>query len=271
MSTAAGTDHREPDLDVLIRRLRTVGCVYAAEEAAILLRATPDRSRLEQLTRRREAGEPLEHVVGQVEFAGTRLAVGPRVFVPRQRSLLLARVAVSVVRTQSAPVLLEACAGVAPIASTVARAVPGLQTHASDIDPHALSYARRNLPPGAGVHHGHLLDATPVSVRGRVTLLVAVPPYAPVSAAALLPREAREHEPPRALFGGDDGLDHVRELVDTARPWLAPHARVLIELHRGQYEAAAEHAGRAGFRGRVQHGGDGHTAVLSLAPTRSDA
>jgi hypothetical protein len=47
----------------------------------------------------------------------------------------------------------------------------------------------------ARVHHGHLLDATPATLRRRVTLLVAVPPYMPLAAAALLPREAREHEP----------------------------------------------------------------------------
>lgn len=212
-------------------------------------------------------GEPLEQIVGCVDFGGLRLAVGPRVFVPRQRSLLLARTAVRLARSQPAPVLMEACAGAAPIASTVASAVQAMETHVSDVDAHALCYARRNLPPSAGVHQGHLLEATPSSLRRRVTLLVAVPPYVPVAAADLLPREARHHEPARALFGGHDGLDHVRELVDGAGPWLAPDARMLVELHYGQYEAAAAHAQRAGFKPRRHEGSDGQTTVLDLVPS----
>jgi release factor glutamine methyltransferase len=257
----------KPGLTALIQRLRIAGCVFAEEEVAALAQATSDSQRLEQLVRRREAGEPLEQVVGCVNFGGLRLAVGPRVFAPRQRSLLLARISARLARAQPAPVLLEACAGTAPIASTVARAVPAVETHASDVDSRALGYARRNLTLDANLHHGHLLDATPPSLRGRITLLVAVAPYVPLGAAELLPREAREYEPAQALFGGHDGLDHVRELVNGARPWLAPDARVLMELHSGQYEAAAEHAEHTGFSARRHDGRDGQTTVLDLCLT----
>lgn len=81
-----------------------------------------------------------------------------------------------------------------------------------------------------------------------MTVLVAVPPHVPLPAATLLPRKAREHEPARALFGGSNGLDHVRELVDTAQCWLAPDARVLVELHTGQQLPAVTHATAAGYR-----------------------
>lgn len=249
----------------LTRRLRAVGCVFAEQEADALCRAARAPEELERLVRRREAGEPLEHVVGSVEFAGLALSVGPGVFVPRQRSLLLARVAATRARAQPAPVLLEVCAGVAPIASAVTRQVRGVETHASDVDDLALSHARRNLPPTAAVHPGHLLEATPRALRQRITLLVAVPPYVPTHAAELLPREAREHEPSRALFGGTDGLELVRELLDAAQPWLAPQARIMLELHCEQYAAAAAHAQRAGLSSRPHLASDGQTAVIELA------
>ena len=259
--------HRRPteDIDALTGRLRTAGCVFAEDEAAALVRACPDALRRELLVRRRERGEPLEHLLGAVEFGTLRLAVGPGAFVPRQRSLLLAQLAVHHARRHPAPVLLEACAGVAPIASAAARTVPRLETHASDVDPLALSYARRNLPKSAGVHHGHLLDATPATLRGRVTVLAAVPPYVPAAAAPLLPREARDHEPALALYGGHDGLDHVRGLLDTAQDWLAPSGRVLLELNTRQQHDAVAHAARAGLRRHQQHHGeDGQTVVLEL-------
>ena len=250
----------------LVGRLRAAGCVFAEDEAAVLRRTTDDPARLEELLRRREAGEPLEHVVGWVGFGGLRLSVGPGVFVPRQRSLLLAGAAAALARTQAAPVVVEAFAGVAPIAAAVADAVPGAQVHACDVDPRALAHARCNLPPGAGVHEGALLDGLPAALRGRVTLLVAVPPYVPEAAAALLPREAAEHEPAAALFGGGDGLDRVRDLLDLAGRWLAPGGALLVELHAAQHPAAAARAEAAGHSVRRWDGEDGQTAVLGVRP-----
>ena len=258
--------HGDPGADLLVRRLRAAGCVFAEDEAAVLQRSTSDPARLEAMLRRREAGEPLEHVVGWVGFGDLRLAVGPGGFVPRQRSMLRARAAAGLARGQSAPVLVEAFAGVAPVAAWVSAAVPGVEVHACDLDPRALAHARRNLPPGAGVHVGPLLEGLPVALRGRVTLLVAVPPYVPRSAAALLPREALDHEPATALFGGDDGLDLLRALLDGSGPWLAPGGAVLVELGAGQCPAAVAHAQAAGCSVRRRDGEDGQTAVLEVRP-----
>lgn len=251
-------------VDELVRRLRTAGCAFAEEEAAILQEAATGPEQLEQLTRRREAGAPLEAIVGWVSFGQLRLAVGPGVFIPRQRSLLLARVAVSIARHQEAPVLLEAFAGVAPIAATVIDALPGVEAHISDIDTHALEHGRRNVRDVAGTYCGDGLAALPASLADRITLLVAVPPYVPSDAAGFLPREAGEHEPSRALFAGIDGLDHIRDVVDTAGPWLAPDGRVLLEMNKAQYPAAAAHSRDTGFTARRHPGTDGQTVLLDL-------
>ena len=85
-----------------------------------------------------------------------------------------------------------------------------------------------------------------------------------VPAAGLLPREAREHEPARALLGGPDGLDHVRALLHQAPPWLAPPARVLLELNARRYPAPATSAERAGFQVRRHDSKDGQTTVMDL-------
>ena len=71
-------------------RLRAAGCVYAEQEAALLLGATDVGEALQRLVERRVAGEPLEVVLGWVEFAGLRVTVAPGVFVPRRRSEALA-------------------------------------------------------------------------------------------------------------------------------------------------------------------------------------
>lgn len=160
--------------------------------------------------------------------------------------------------------MLEAYCGVAPIAATVAAAVPGAWIHAADIDPVALDHARRNLPASATIHRSDGLDDLPPELRGRFSLIAAVPPYVPASEAHLLPHDVLEREPERALLGGADGLDATRRLIDEAGDWLAPGGVLLSELHRTQHAAAAAHAERLGFRAGRRDGRDGQTVLLEL-------
>ncbi|MGA9310677.1 MAG: hypothetical protein WBV74_09940 [Pseudonocardiaceae bacterium] len=104
-------------------------------------------------------------------------------------------------------------------------------------------------------------------LRAAAALPTAPPHLCPARASstgASAARGVRWYEPAQALFGGHDKLDHVRELVHGARPWLAPDARVLMELHSGQQEAAAAHAEHTGFSTRRHDGCDGQTTVLDL-------
>lgn len=83
-----------PDTDTLVARLRAAGCVFAEDEAALLLAAATDPGTLESLVTQRIAGFPLEHLLGWAEFRGLRVAVAPGVFVPRQRTGFLVEQAV---------------------------------------------------------------------------------------------------------------------------------------------------------------------------------
>lgn len=265
MSAEASSPTTAPaDPDPLVRRLRAAGCVFAEDEAVILRGSANDAAQLEESCARRIAGEPLEHVVGWVSFGGLRLAVGPGVFVPRQRSLLLARATVAAAKPRRAPVVLEAFAGVAPIAASVRRVLPRARVHATEIDAVAVGYARRNLGSDAGVHRGAGFAALNDSLRGRIDVIAAVPPYVPTTAAHLMPREALEHEPSNALFAGVDGLDYIRQLIDQAPEWLADGGHVLVEMSKHQCADAAEHADSAGYVVSRQRSSDGHTAVLAL-------
>ena len=87
-------DDAVTDDAAVVARLRSAGCVFAEDEAAMLLSAARSRDELDALVERRAAGEPLEQVVGWAEFAGLRIVVDPGVFVPRRRSEFLVSVAV---------------------------------------------------------------------------------------------------------------------------------------------------------------------------------
>lgn len=266
MASASPSPSTASELAVIAARLRAAGSVFAEDEAGILLEAAADDAELDALVRRRIAGEPLEPLVGWVRFGRLRLAVGPGVFVPRQRSLTLARVAVRIARAQSDPVVLEPFCGVAPIAASVAAAVPAAEIHVSEVDPVALGFAHRNLPADAHVHLGAGLTALPAALRGRVSLVASVPPYVPDGERRFVPREALDHEPPSALFAGEDGLDHVRALVADLVGWLRADGTALIELNRAQWGDAAEDARAHGWRASRRTGSEGQTALLVLAP-----
>lgn len=255
----------ELQVHVLVERLRRAGCVFAEQEARILLEASAG-AELEQLCARREAGEALEHLVGRVEIGGELLAVGPGCFVPRQRTLALIDAAVQEARSRRNPVMVEAYCGVAPIAALVDRRVPGVRVHVTDRDERPLVHARANLPADAGVHRGSGLGALPAQLVGTIDLIAAVPPYVPSAQLELMPRDAREQEPEAALVAGDDGLDEVRELLREAPRWLAPGGVLLMEMHRDQAPRVLAEARRQECFDAVGHqvSGDGETAVVRV-------
>lgn len=229
----------------LVARLRAAGCVYAEEEAALLREAAASSAALEDLVRQRVAGLPLEQVLGWAEFCGLRVPVRPGIFVPRRRTELLARQALAL--TSPGAVVVELCCGAGAVSLVLAAAYPGLELYATDLDPAAVGCAAVSLQDRAEVLHGDLYAPLPGRLRGRVQVLVANAPYVPTAAIALMPPEAREHEPTVALDGGGDGLDVLRRVVAEAPEWLAPGGRLLFECSERQLRPVAAAVRRAGL------------------------
>ncbi|MCS4593745.1 putative protein N(5)-glutamine methyltransferase [Brevibacterium sediminis] len=303
--------------------LRAAGCVFAEDEAAILLEAAAghvvagsapavggSEPKLDELVARRVTGEPLEQIVGWVDFSGMRLSVRPGMFVPRQRTALLAAYAVSAARrmtdlrgygaetdsrgngteadagvTAVRPVVLEAFCGVGPVASAVAGKVPGVDLHLGDAQVGAVRCAVENVErcfqsgdtaqvgdsaqvgESGTIVTGHVLDCLrglPDTLRRSISVIAAVPPYVPETAADFLPHEALDFEPNSALFGGYDGLDFVRRLISESLDWLAPAGVLLIELGLGQVAEASAYAAERGLEAQSHLGEDDQTVVLEL-------
>jgi release factor glutamine methyltransferase len=231
----------------LVARLRQAGCVFAEEEADLLLEAARSPAELERLTAQRVAGRPLEQVLGWVAFAGLRVPVVPGVFVPRRRTELLAAEAVAV--TPDGAVVVELCCGAGAVSLVLSARRRDLRLHAADVDPAAVACARANLGGRGQVHTGDLYAALPPELAGKVQVLVANAPYVPTEAIALMPPEARDHEPAVALDGGADGLDVLRRVVAAAPVWLAPSGHLLFECGEHQRARALALVRGAGLEG----------------------
>lgn len=236
----------------VVARLRAAGCVFAEEEAQLLICAASTPADLDAMADRRVAGFPLEHIVGWAEFCGLRIAVDPGVFVPRRRTEFLVGEAATLACQASKPaVVLDLCCGSGAIGVALLAVVDQLELHSADIDPAAVRCARRNLGVNGQVYEGDLYEPLPTTLRGRVDVLVTNVPYIPTEAIGLLPAEARIHEPRVALDGGANGLDVARRVVAAAPGWLAPGGHLLFETSEHQTPQAVETLVASGLAPRV--------------------
>jgi len=223
----------------VVDELRAAGCVFAEDEAGLILSAARTPQELTAMVDRRVGGLPLELVVGWAEFRGLRIAVQPGVFVPRRRTEFLVEQALA--QAPSASVVVDLCCGSGAVGAALATALGDVELHAADIDPAAVRCARRNVAAvGGQVHAGDLFEALPGQLRGRIDILAANVPYVPTDQVGLLPAEARDHQPLVRLDGGTDGLDILRRVATEAPSWLAPGGCVLIETSEPQAPTALE-------------------------------
>ncbi|MEU9783781.1 putative protein N(5)-glutamine methyltransferase [Streptomyces phaeochromogenes] len=249
-----------PSYAHVVTALRSAGCVFAEDEARLILSTARTPAELTVMVDRRVAGLPLEHVLGWAEFRGLRIAVEPGVFVPRRRTEFLVEQAVAL--APEAPVVVDLCCGSGAVGAALAAALPGAELHAADVDPAAVRCARRNVGAGAHVYEGDLFEALPRGLRGRIGVLAANVPYVPSGEVGLLPPEARDHEPLVALDGGGDGLDVLRRVAVEAPRWLAPGGSLLVETSECQAGLAVEILADAGLIPRLEVSGELYANVV---------
>jgi release factor glutamine methyltransferase len=268
--------HRSPlTPSIIVTMLRAAGCVFAEDEARLLISAAPTQTELAAMVDRRVAGLPLEYVIGWAEFCGLRIAVVPGVFVPRHRTEFLVRQAA--ILAKPGAVVVDLCCGSGALGVALASAGERIELHAADIDPVAVRCARGNVTAVRGhVYEGDLFDPLPAGLHGRVDVLVANVPYVPTDAIELLPREARIYEARAALDGGADGLEVLRRVAAAAPLWLEVGGHLLVETSELQAPRAVEIFASHGLVPRVASSADldatvvigARPATLSQAPAQ---
>lgn len=264
--------------------LKSSGIEYAAKDAEIILMETlqinkpklytadseisDEMSRhIDSLAERRAGGEPLQYIIGHVDFCGLNIKVGPGVLIPRPETELLVEEVLKAVSsekdkgqnselisslvTRSSPLsILDLCTGSGCLALAIAKHIPNSDVYAVDISEKALEYAMENAKFNGIANvkflKGNLFEA----VKGmRFDIIVSNPPYIKRSDLNNLQPEIRGWEPLDALDGGEDGLRFYREILPLSAQYLNSNGCLIVEMGYGEHAEIVRIAEGSGVRG----------------------
>ena len=237
----AGVDSPRHDAEVLLASALGVDRADLAQSPAAVGEAL---ARFERDVESRAARVPLQHLTGVAAFRYLDLEVGPGVFVPRPETEILAAEAIReagrVADEGMHALVVDLCAGSGPVALSVASEEPRARVVAIEVTPDAHAFAVRNaarIAPTVDVRLGDMASAAD-DLAGLAHVVTANPPYIPLAAYESVAVEVRDHDPARALWSGDDGLDDIRVVCDVAARLLVDGGLVLCE-HADVQGAAA--------------------------------
>lgn len=235
---AAGIDSAQADAELLAAHILNLS--RGGVQAAMFAGTEIDEQQAETLTvafGRRHAREPLQHITGVAYFRQLELNVGKGVFIPRPETEFVAQLAIDATNAFSSgdskaqPIVIDLGTGSGAIALCLATEIENAKVFAVEKSELAYKFTRANFDKysssGATLILGDLRDAF-ADLNGTASVVVSNPPYIP---AAAIPRdvEVHLHDPAMALYGGDDGLDIIRLVSDSANRLLHVGGALIIE------------------------------------------
>jgi len=259
-------------------------------DRTVLFRDNPvinedELKKVNEFLKRRSRREPLQYILGYVDFYGLKIKVGKGVLIPRPETELLVEEALKVIRSQrinssspphppltkggqeggkggtggitnsslvtrhSSLSVLDLCTGSGCLAIALARKFPDAQVYGTDISEVAIRYAKENAKPNCINNvtflKGNLFE--PIAQLVTFNLIVSNPPYIKRDDIKNLQPEIKEWEPVEALDGGEDGLDYYRAVIPKAKDYLKDGGNLMLELGISQADAVRKFAEQAGF------------------------
>jgi release factor glutamine methyltransferase len=255
-------------LKEISRKLGNCGIEAAEKEAELLLSEGINMSRidmykdnpelnntqtqsLDKMISRRCSREPLQYIIGHIDFLGLNLEVGKGVLIPRPETELMAEHAIKLLgaRNTEQKSVLDLCTGSGCVALAIAVKFPDALVYGVDISEKAIRYARinaeRNNVKNAFFYCGDLFST--VNKTKSFDLIISNPPYIKSDDIKDLQPEIRDWEPLNALDGGRDGLVYYREIVPAARQILNDTGILMFELGDGYAQSLKKMFENSGY------------------------
>lgn len=243
----AGIDNPRTEAELLLANILSVDRLRLLTTQKDLL-ADPDYKNYEDALKRRANNEPLAYITGEKYFYGRPFVINQNVLIPRPETELLIEQAVGWVKhnaviTQNGLRVLDLGTGSGVLAITLALELPSAEVWAVDIDPAALNLAGRNaaiynLGERIKFLQGSYFDSVDlINPAPRFNLIVSNPPYISAVELAGLPAAVVKFEPRDALYGGVDGLDSYRAILEKIALYAEPPAMLVVEIGATQAQA----------------------------------
>jgi release factor glutamine methyltransferase len=191
---------------------------------------------------RREKREPLQHITGKAAFRSLELSVGPGVFIPRPETEQVVQYAIDYLRQLPMPgVAIDLGTGSGAIAIAMAIEVPQTKVYAVELSQAAFDYAAKNIEANLAAVELRLgaMQEVVSDLVGGLDVVISNPPYIPDSAIPIDP-EVRNFDPELALYGGEDGLDVIRDISGIAAALLRAGGLLVLEHAESQSDAIRE-------------------------------
>jgi release factor glutamine methyltransferase len=260
------------------REAETIVVHCLGTDRAAFFRDNPDITKdvikkIYAFLKRRAKREPLQYILGFIDFLGLKIKVGKGVLIPRPETEFLAEEAIKTVKREvlgimckskiseqipnsslvthhSSLNIIDLCTGSGCLALALAKAFPDAQVYGTDISGAAIKYAKRNAEvndiKNVTFLKGSLFE--PLKKSFTFDLIISNPPYIKKDDVKTLQPEIKDWEPIEALDGGEDGLDYYRLIIPRAKNYLKDSRYLMLELGLSQADAIREIAEDAGFK-----------------------
>jgi release factor glutamine methyltransferase len=213
--------------------------------------SSAQQDRFDRILKRREAGEPLQYLIGFTEFMGLKFRVDERVLIPRPETEILVQAVIDYskkIKTEMSFIrILDLGTGSGNIAISLAKTIPYSIVRAVDVSLDALEVAvlnarLNNVDDNVRFCKSDLFScrqnqASPLSNPETLfDIIVANPPYIETEKLSSLPMDVRR-EPSMALDGGEDGLTFYRRIARDSHAFLKAGSLIFLEMGEGQKNA----------------------------------
>jgi release factor glutamine methyltransferase len=224
-----------------------------------------DELLIHQMVTRRTEREPLQYIIGTVDFMNLKLEVGEGVLIPRPETELMAEYAIKIITNyepacrqarlqitnrDSSLSILDLCTGSGCLALAIAKEFPKAEIVGCDDSEDALNRAKRNAEINKVENVKFIKGDLFKVVRNDdlFDMIISNPPYIRTEEIKGLQPEVRDWEPLNALDGGEDGLDYYRLIIPESIQYLKNNGIVMFEHGDGQSDHIAVILNETGFR-----------------------
>ncbi len=214
--------------------------------------------KINEFLRRRKKREPLQYIIGNVDFYGLKIEVGKGVLIPRPETELLVEKAIKTMKNEAINVtyILDLCTGSGCLALALAKEFPEAKVYGTDISEIAIRYSKKNAEinriKNVYFFKGNLFEPIRKHIKSQTPnlkfdLIVSNPPYIKRDDIKYLQSEIKDWEPVKALDGGIEGLDYYKIIIPEAKFYLRQGGYLILEIGENQFKKVKEIAEETGF------------------------